>query len=112
MGLVGREGLHAYVSSKHAITGLTKSMAAELASCGVTVNAIAPGYIATDLTAPLQQNSRFDFEVRNQTPAGRWAATHELAGPAVFLASDAATYVNGATLVVDGAMSSTFHFKP
>ena len=107
--IVGRENLHAYVSSKHAITGLTKSMAAELARPGVTVNCIAPGYITTDLTRALQKG-KFDEELRSQTPAGRWGVSEELAGPAVFLASDAASYVNGATLVVDGAMISTFHF--
>mmetsp|Transcript_39703 Transcript_39703/g.69823 ORF Transcript_39703/g.69823 Transcript_39703/m.69823 type:complete len:128 (+) Transcript_39703:2-385(+) len=111
MGTLGRENLHAYVASKHAVTGLTKSMAAELGANGVTVNCIAPGYFKTDLTQPLQLNSTFANEVCSQTPARRWGAARELAGPAVFLASESASYVNGATLVVDGGMSSTFHFS-
>lgn len=109
MSHVGREGLHAYASSKHAIAGLTRSLAAELGGDGVCVNCICPGYFPTDLTQRLQSDAAFSGAVRRRTPAGRWGRPDELAGPAVFLCSDAASYVNGTTLLVDGGMTSTFH---
>ena len=112
MSTVGRENLHAYVASKHAIAGLTKSLAAELGGDGVTVNCVGPGYIETDLTRPLQDNRVFDANVCGRTPVGRWGRPAEIAAPVVFLASDAASYVNGATIVVDGGLTSSFHFHP
>jgi len=109
MSHVGAANLHAYCASKHALSGLTKSLATELGGDGVTVNCIAPGYFATDLTKPLRDNEGFDAKVRRRNPLGRWGIARELAGPCAFLCSDAASYVNGAMLVVDGGMISTFH---
>lgn len=109
MGEIGRTGMHAYNSSKHALHGLTKSLAAELGEYGVTVNTLAPGYIRTDLTQRLQDDSGFSAQIAARTPVGRWGNPQEMAGPAVFLCSTAASYVNGATLVADGGMIETYH---
>ena len=109
MGHVGAANLHAYCASKHALSGLTKSLATELGGGGVTVNCISPGYFATDLTKPLKSNEGFDARVRQRNPLGRWGVAREMAGPCVFLCSEGASYVNGAMLVVDGGMISTFH---
>ena len=74
------------------------------------MNCVGPGYIETDLTRPLQDNRVFDANVCGRTPVGRWGRPAEIAAPVVFLASDAASYVNGATIVVDGGLTSSFHF--
>lgn len=112
MGHVGRAGMHAYCSSKHGIAGLTKTLAAELGEFGICVNCVEPGYIRTDLTKGLQAVEAFEAEVTNRTPVGRWGVPREMAGPAVFLCTDAAGYVNGAQLVADGGMIETFHGGP
>ena len=70
--VVGRQGLHAYCASKHAVAGLTKSMAAELGGSGVCVNCLEPGYIRTDLTRRLQDDPKFNSEIDARTPVGRW----------------------------------------
>ncbi|WP_243791186.1 2-dehydro-3-deoxy-D-gluconate 5-dehydrogenase KduD [Saccharopolyspora gloriosae] len=92
----------AYAAAKHAVTGLTKALANEWAPHGVQVNAIAPGYIRTDQTAVLQADEEREAELRGRIPAGRWGDPADLAGAAVFLASNASNYVNGHVLVVDG----------
>ena len=92
----------AYTASKHAVAGLTKALANEWAASGVTVNAIAPGYIRTDNTQALQDNETRSRQILERIPAGRWGAAADLGGAAVFLASAAADYVNGHVLVVDG----------
>jgi 2-deoxy-D-gluconate 3-dehydrogenase len=92
----------AYAASKHAIAGLTKAVANEWASHNVQVNAIAPGYFATDNTQQLRENSARVSQINARIPAGRWGQPADLAGAVVFLASDAANYVNGHVLVVDG----------
>lgn len=91
-----------YTSSKSGVKGLTMAMANELAGQGITVNAIAPGYMATDNTAQLRADEKRNAEILARIPAGRWGIPEDLAGAVVFLASDAAAYVNGTTLAVDG----------
>jgi 2-deoxy-D-gluconate 3-dehydrogenase len=91
-----------YAVSKHAVAGLTKALANEWASSGVNVNAIAPGYIATDLTEPLRNNPGRYNAILERIPAGRWGHIDDFKGPIVFLASSASDYVNGEILTVDG----------
>ncbi len=91
-----------YTASKHGVAGITKALANEWANRGVTVNAIAPGYIATDNTAALRADAKRSAEILGRIPAGRWGEPQDLMGVVVFLASDAARYVNGAVIPVDG----------
>jgi 2-deoxy-D-gluconate 3-dehydrogenase len=91
-----------YTASKHGVAGLTRALANEWARYGVTVNAIAPGYIATDNTAPLRADEQRSAEILSRIPAGRWGTPEDLRGIVVFLASDGARYVNGAIIPVDG----------
>ena len=91
-----------YVASKSAIAGLTKALANEWASLGINVNALAPGYIATDNTQALQDDPERSRSILERIPAGRWGQASDLGGAAVFLASSASDYVSGITLPVDG----------
>ena len=92
----------AYTASKHAVAGLTKALANEWAASGVTVNAIAPGYMATDNTAALRADVERERSIIARIPAGRWGEPADLQGTFVFLASDAAAYITGAIIPVDG----------
>ncbi|SFH77873.1 2-dehydro-3-deoxy-D-gluconate 5-dehydrogenase KduD [Modicisalibacter xianhensis] len=91
-----------YTASKSGILGLTRLMANEWASQGVNVNAIAPGYMATDNTQALRDDPERSAEILGRIPAGRWGNPDDLAGAVVFLASPASDYVHGHTLAVDG----------
>jgi len=91
-----------YTAAKHGIAGLTKALANEWAAHGVNVNAIAPGYIATDNTQALQDDPERSATILQRIPAGRWGEADDLAGAAVFLASDASAYIHGTVLPVDG----------
>lgn len=102
---VGRPGLAAYMASKGAAKMLTKGMAIDLAPHGVRVNAIAPGYFKTELTAPLVADPAFSAWLTGRTPQRRWGEVDELMPAVVFLASDAASFVNGHLLFVDGGLT-------
>ncbi|BDV29897.1 SDR family oxidoreductase [Microbacterium terricola] len=102
----GGKEVAGYTASKHALVGLTHALANEWAGRGVQVNAIAPGYIATDNTAALRSDPTRDAEILSRIPAGRWGTPSDLAGAAIFLASPASDYVTGHTLVVDGGWMS------
>ena len=91
-----------YAATKGAVANLVKSFANEWAASGVNVNAVAPGYVQTDNTAALRDDREREAAILARVPAGRWGTPEEIADPVVFLASDAARFVHGATLVVDG----------
>jgi 2-deoxy-D-gluconate 3-dehydrogenase len=91
-----------YTAAKSALAGLTRAMANELAAARINVNAIAPGYMATDNTAALRADEARNRSILERIPAGRWGAPADLAGAVVFLASAASDYVHGVTLPVDG----------
>ena len=91
-----------YTATKHAVAGLTRALANEWAQYGVQVNAIAPGYMATDNTGPLRADPARSAAILERIPAGRWGTSDDVAGAAVFLASGASDYVTGHVLVVDG----------
>ena len=91
-----------YAASKHAIVGMTKTLANEWARYGVTVNCVAPGYVRTDNTATLRADEEREREIRSRIPAGRWAEPSDIGGAVAFLSGPDAAYVNGHVLVVDG----------
>lgn len=91
-----------YTASKSAVMGLTKAMANEWAAYNINVNAIAPGYMATNNTAQLRSDSDRSEQIIERVPAGRWGTPDDMKGAVVYLASDASAYVNGFTLAVDG----------
>jgi 3-oxoacyl-[acyl-carrier protein] reductase len=102
VGLIGNPGQANYVAAKAGVIGLTKTAARELASRGITVNAIAPGFIETDMTAVLGEETR--EQMLGQIPLGRFGSAEDVAGAVAFLASDDAAYITGQTLNVDGGM--------
>ncbi len=91
-----------YTASKSGVMGITRLMANEWASHGINVNAIAPGYMATDNTAALRADEERNQAILERIPANRWGTPEDLAGPCVFLASSASNYINGYTIAVDG----------
>ncbi|EFF41515.1 2-dehydro-3-deoxy-D-gluconate 5-dehydrogenase KduD [Mycoplasmopsis alligatoris] len=98
----GGKFVPAYTASKHAVAGITKAFANELASLNIQVNAIAPGYIETANTAPIRADKTRNAEILSRIPAGHWGQTDELMGTIVFLSSKASDYLNGAIIPVDG----------
>lgn len=103
---LARPGIAPYVASKGAVANLTKGMATDWAPKGLNVNAIAPGYFDTELTAALVADPDFTAWIAKRTPQGRWGQMPELVGAAVFLSSDASSFVNGQTIFVDGGMTA------
>jgi 2-deoxy-D-gluconate 3-dehydrogenase len=91
-----------YTASKSAVQGVTRLIASEMGGKGINCNAIAPGYMATDNTAPLRADADRSASILARIPAGRWGTPDDLKGAVVFLASPASDYVNGYTLAVDG----------
>ncbi|WP_251555138.1 2-dehydro-3-deoxy-D-gluconate 5-dehydrogenase KduD [Neobacillus muris] len=98
----GGKFVPSYTASKHAVAGITRAFANELAQSGVQINAIAPGYVETANTAPIRQDEERKEEITARIPAGRWATPADLMGVIVFLASSASDYMNGHILAVDG----------
>ena len=96
----------AYTAAKHGLAGLTRALANELAPHGITVNAIAPGYMATDNTTALRADAARNRQILDRIPAGRWGRPEDLASAAVFLAAPASGYVTGAIVPVDGGWLS------
>jgi gluconate 5-dehydrogenase len=104
MSDAARRTIAAYGASKGALKMLTQGMCADWARFNIQANGIGPGYFATDLTRPLQDDADFDAWVRARVPAGRWGRPEELAGAVVFLSSAASDFVNGQILYVDGGL--------
>jgi gluconate 5-dehydrogenase len=104
---LARPGIAPYTATKGAVRNLTRGMCADWARHGLQINAIAPGYFRTPLNQALIEDPAFDAWLRARTPAGRWGEVKELVGAAVFLSSDAASFVNGHTLFVDGGITTS-----
>ncbi len=104
---LGRPGISPYMASKGAVKMLTKGMAIDWGPLGLNVNGIGPGYFKTVLNAKLVADETFSAWLVNRTPSRRWGEVDELAGAAVYLASDASRFVNGHILYVDGGVTST-----
>ena len=94
----------AYTTAKGAVAALTRAVAVEYAGYGITANAIAPGFVRTDFTIELQHREGFENFIRDTVPCGRWANTDDIAPAVLFLASTAASFINGQTLAIDGGM--------
>lgn len=105
MSELARPSVVPYAAAKGGVRQLTRGMAVELAAHNIQVNAIAPGYFATEMNRALVDNPEFNAWVCKRTPAGRWGRPEELSGIAVFLASSASDYVSGQMFVIDGGMS-------
>jgi gluconate 5-dehydrogenase len=105
MSDLARPSVVPYTAAKGGVRQLTRGMAVELAPHNIQVNAIAPGYFATEMNRALLDNVEFDAWVRRRTPAGRWGRPDEIGGLAVFLASPAADYITGQNILIDGGMS-------
>ena len=104
---LGRPGIAPYAASKGAVKMLTKGMAIDLGKHGIQVNGLGPGYFKTELTDALVNDAAFSAWLAGRTPAGRWGEVAELGGAAVFLASEASSFVNGHILYVDGGITAS-----
>jgi len=103
---LARPDIAPYTATKGAVKMLTKGMAVDLGRYGIQVNGLGPGYFKTELTQALVQDDGFTAWLCKRTPAGRWGEVHELAGAAIFLASEASSFVNGHILYVDGGITA------
>ena len=118
MSELGRETVAGYAAAKGGLKMLTKNICSEFGEANIQCNGIGPGYIATPQTAPLRERQAdgsrhpFDSFIIAKTPAGRWGEPEDLAGPAVFLASDASNFVNGHVLYVDGGILAYIGKQP
>lgn len=101
-----RPGVGNYASSKAAVAGLTRSLAADFGTDGICANAIAPGYVLTEMNRKILGDEGFVRRIENRTPAARWADPAEIAAPVAFLMSEAASYINGQLIAVDGGMNA------
>ena len=106
MSELGRATTGPYAAAKGGLRMLTRAMCADWAGHGLRINAIAPGYMTTEMIRPLREDPEFDSWLRRRTPAGRWGHHDELAGAVVFLASDASAFVNGQMLAIDGGITA------
>jgi NAD(P)-dependent dehydrogenase (short-subunit alcohol dehydrogenase family) len=104
--IMGSQGLSFYSAAKGGVRLMTQSVAKELAQSNVRVNCIAPGWVATDLNANLREDEASDKFVTDMIPMGRWGQAEEMVGAAIFLASDASSFVTGTTLVIDGGQTA------
>ncbi len=104
---LARPGIAPYVASKGAVANLTKGMCTDWAKHGLQVNGLAPGYFKTELTEALVADEEFSAWLAGRTPAGRWGDVEELIGAAIFLSSDASSFVNGHVLYVDGGITAS-----
>ena len=104
---LARPGIAPYTATKGAVTNLTKGMATDWARHGLQCNALAPGYFDTPLNKALVEDPAFSAWLEKRTPAGRWGKVEELVGACIFLSSDAASFVNGTTLFVDGGITAS-----
>lgn len=103
---LGRPGITPYAASKGGIVMLTRGMCADLAAGGIQVNALAPGYFATELTRALVEDAEFTAWLEARTPARRWGKVDELVGSLIYLCSPASSFVNGQVVYVDGGMTA------
>ena len=106
MSELGRATIVPYTATKGAVKMMTRGLAAELGKHNIQINAIGPGYFATEINSALVADETFSAWVSSRTPAGRWGETKELVGAAIFLSSAASDYVNGHLLMVDGGMTA------
>ncbi len=104
---LGRPSIAPYTASKGAVKMLTKGMAIDWGKYGIRVNGLGPGYFRTELNKALVEDEKFSSWLAGRTPLGRWGETEELVGAAVFLSSDASTFVNGHILYVDGGITAS-----
>lgn len=108
IGQLGRTGDIAYATAKAGLDGLTRALAADLGPSGTTVNSVAPGTFATEVNAGLAEDPEWGRWLKTRTALGRWGRPEEIAGIVVFLAGDAASFITGQTIAVDGGMTTTF----